>query len=76
MVARGASAVSIENIHTQAQENVVLDPARSVFDNAEMYYRKSRKGKRSVSIIEKKLAETREEETVLARILEGLGSLR
>jgi len=65
----GASAAIVENIHTQALENVTLNPACSTFENADIYYRKSRKGKRGVPIIEEKLSETREEEAVLV----GLG---
>jgi|SRR5271157_1074762 predicted ribosome quality control (RQC) complex YloA/Tae2 family protein len=75
-VARGASAASIENIHEQRQEEVALDPARTVFENAEEYYRRSRKGKRGLPVIEKKLTETRGEESRCAAVLTTLELIR
>jgi predicted ribosome quality control (RQC) complex YloA/Tae2 family protein len=75
-VMHGASATLVENIHTQEDETVKLDPASTVFENARDFYKKSRKGKRGVSIIESKLAETRGEEARLVRILEDMDSIR
>lgn len=75
-VARGVSAASIENVHEQRREDVALDPARTVFENAEEYYRRSRKGKRGLPIIEKKLAETRGEESRCAGVLTALELMR
>ncbi len=75
-IGRGASTALVENIHTQEEENVALNPAQSVFVNAQAYYKKARKGKRGLSIIQKKLRETREEEAQLLRIGQDLDALR
>lgn len=73
---RGASACVLENIHTQKEEKISLDPAVSVFENAKQYYTRAKKGKRSLSIIEKKVRETRDEDISLATLLEELEQVR
>ncbi len=75
-VTRGASSFAIENIHTQATENILLDPAKTVFDNAQEYYKRSRKAKRGLAVIEKNVNETKKEETTLLAIAEKLEALR
>jgi predicted ribosome quality control (RQC) complex YloA/Tae2 family protein len=69
---KGASSSILENIHTQIEEKISLDPAVSVFENAERYYTRAKKGKRGLSIIQKKVKETRDEESSLALLLEEL----
>jgi predicted ribosome quality control (RQC) complex YloA/Tae2 family protein len=71
-IGRGASVCVLENIHTQKEEKISLDPAVSVFENAKQYYTRAKKGKRSLSLIEKKVRETRDEDTLLATLLEEL----
>jgi predicted ribosome quality control (RQC) complex YloA/Tae2 family protein len=73
---RGASNCVLENIHTQKEETISLDPAISVFENAERYYTRAKKGRRGLSIIEKKVEETRDEESSLACLLEELEQAR
>lgn len=69
---RGVSCSVLENIHTQKEEKISLDPAVSVFENAERYYARAKKGKRGLSIIEKKVKETLDEESSLALLLKEL----
>jgi predicted ribosome quality control (RQC) complex YloA/Tae2 family protein len=66
---KGASYCILENIHTQAEEKITLDPAETVFNNAEAYYRKAKKGRRGLAIIEKKITETKKEESSLNILL-------
>jgi predicted ribosome quality control (RQC) complex YloA/Tae2 family protein len=73
---RGASTCNLENIHTQKEEKISLDPAISVFENAKQFYTRAKKGKRGLSIIEKKVKETRDEESSLAVLLEELEQVR
>jgi predicted ribosome quality control (RQC) complex YloA/Tae2 family protein len=73
---RGASSCDLENIHTQKEETISLDPSVSVFENAKRYYTRAKKGKRGLSIIEKKVEETRDEESSLALLLEELEQAR
>jgi predicted ribosome quality control (RQC) complex YloA/Tae2 family protein len=75
-VGRGASTALLENIHTQEKENVALNPAQSVFVNAETYYKKARKGRRGLSIIERRLEEAHGDESELLRIAQDLQTLR
>jgi predicted ribosome quality control (RQC) complex YloA/Tae2 family protein len=72
----GASRCVLENIHTQHDEEIPLDPALSVFDNAEAYYKRSRKGKRGLSIVEEKISQTRGGESALVQILKELEQVR
>jgi predicted ribosome quality control (RQC) complex YloA/Tae2 family protein len=68
-VKRGDSSIIIENIHTQISEQIKLDPSLSVFENAKELYRRARKGKRGLEIIEDNLARTKKEEQSLQDIL-------
>ena len=67
-VKRGASKAVIENIHTQAMEEITLDPDRSVFENARELYRRARKGKRGLEIIQENIRRTTQEEQDFAAI--------
>jgi predicted ribosome quality control (RQC) complex YloA/Tae2 family protein len=75
-VPRGSSECVIENIHTQVEEKITLDPSDTVFNNAEAYYRRAKKGKRGLAIIEKKINETKKEESTLNSILTEVEQLR
>lgn len=75
-ILRGASSCMIENIHTQKEEEILLDPAASVFDNARHYYTRAKKGKRGLAIIEKKVEETRDEESLLVALFDDLEKAR
>jgi predicted ribosome quality control (RQC) complex YloA/Tae2 family protein len=56
--AKGSVELDIENIHTRAVERITLNPKFNLRQNAELYYKKSRKGKRSLGIIEEKRNDT------------------
>jgi predicted ribosome quality control (RQC) complex YloA/Tae2 family protein len=73
---KGASSCLLENIHTQEEEQVALDPAQSVFVNVENYYKKARKGKRGLAIIREKLVQTREEESAFCDLINKLDDLK
>jgi predicted ribosome quality control (RQC) complex YloA/Tae2 family protein len=61
-VKRGATHAAIENIHTQTTEEITLDPERSVFENARELYRRARKGKRGLEIVQENIGRTKREE--------------
>jgi predicted ribosome quality control (RQC) complex YloA/Tae2 family protein len=67
-VKRGTSTATIENIHTRRGEEVKLDPAQSVFENARELYKRARKGKRGLQIIEENLVRTKREEQDMAAL--------
>jgi predicted ribosome quality control (RQC) complex YloA/Tae2 family protein len=52
--AKGAVECSIENIHTFVKETIALNPKFSLRENAQLYFKKAKKGKRSLEIIEEK----------------------
>jgi predicted ribosome quality control (RQC) complex YloA/Tae2 family protein len=68
---RGTQDTLITNVHTQALEEVRLNPKLDVFQNAELLYKKARKGKRGEEIAQGKLkattAELKQLEDQLAR---------
>ena len=53
---RGTTRVTIENVHTQMPHEVVLNPAFDAFENAELLYKKARRGKRGFEVAEAKVA--------------------
>lgn len=67
-VKRGTSTATIENIHTRRNEEVKLDPAQSVFENARELYKRARRGKRGLQIIEENLVRTKREEQDIAAL--------
>jgi predicted ribosome quality control (RQC) complex YloA/Tae2 family protein len=66
-IKKGISDFKLLNIHTQKDIVVKLNPALNVFENAEIYYKKSKKLKRGLPIIEDNLKKSKEE---LAKLLE------
>jgi len=76
-VRRGASVATIQNIHTQGMEEVALDPAMTVFENAQGLYKRARKGKRGLETITELIRRARKEESDVAALCgeaERLGS--
>jgi predicted ribosome quality control (RQC) complex YloA/Tae2 family protein len=67
-VKRGATNAVVENIHTQSTEEITLDPGISVFENAKELYRRARKGKRGLEIIEDHIRLARQEEKDIAAL--------
>jgi predicted ribosome quality control (RQC) complex YloA/Tae2 family protein len=57
-IPRGTSKISIVNIHTNTQEEVQLNPKFDVLQNAELLFKKARKGERSVETSTQKVNTT------------------
>jgi predicted ribosome quality control (RQC) complex YloA/Tae2 family protein len=55
---RGTVADFIHNVHTDTDEEIKLNPRLDACQNAELLYKKSRKGKRGAEIAETNLRET------------------
>ncbi|MCL2181987.1 MAG: NFACT RNA binding domain-containing protein [Chitinispirillia bacterium] len=55
---RGTAKAGIVNIHTRAVEEVALNPALDAVGNAQLLYKKARKGKRGHETVTAKMAET------------------
>jgi predicted ribosome quality control (RQC) complex YloA/Tae2 family protein len=69
-VRRGASAAIIQNIHTQAMEEITLDPGMTVFENAQELYKRARKGKRGLETVTELIRRARAEEADTAGLFE------
>jgi len=69
---RGQTTVTIENIHTQETETMTLDPSLTVFENAQELYKKARKGKRGLEIIEANIKDSRAEEIFFQGLLKEI----
>lgn len=60
-VPRGTSKFTMLNIHTQIEENISFNPKMNIKENAQLYYKKAKKGKRGEDIGNRKVEITREE---------------
>jgi predicted ribosome quality control (RQC) complex YloA/Tae2 family protein len=58
---RGATRITLFNLHTQKEEQVMLNPELDCRENAALFYKKARKGERGRAINIKKTAETEAE---------------
>ena len=61
LYSKGAVECIIENIHSHEIESVATNPKFNAFQNAQLFYKKARKGKRSLEIVEKKVSESKKE---------------
>ena len=59
-IEKGSAQQEIRNVHTGGIEVVKLNPRFGAVRNAEIYFRKARKGKRGVAVCEEQLRTTRE----------------
>lgn len=57
-VPKGVSEWILLNVHTQKEEKIRLNPKLNASRNAEIFYRKARKGKRSVEICRNQIKES------------------
>ena len=73
-IKKGMSSVELTEETNGQKIKIELNTAISPAQNADMYYRKSRKGKRSYGICVEKLKTTQEEITVLEGLLEKVTS--
>lgn len=69
-IPKGVSEWDIHNVHTQVQEKVKLNPKLSAARNAEIYYRKAKKGKRGVEICREQLHGTEDELAEIEKLLQ------
>ena len=58
---RGNQSITLQNVHTQLQEEVTLNPKLDIKQNAELFFKKGKKGKRGAEITEKKVEATQSE---------------
>ncbi len=58
---RGNQSITLQNVHTQLQEEVTLNPKLDIKENAELFFKKGKKGKRGAEISEKKVEATQAE---------------
>lgn len=72
---RGTVECIIENIHSHEIEPVAVNPKFNAFQNAQLFYKKARKGDRGLEIIAKKVSESKEEIQQLEDLYAGIKSL-
>jgi predicted ribosome quality control (RQC) complex YloA/Tae2 family protein len=73
---KGMTECIVENIHTHDVESMALNPRLTPIENAELYYKKARKGKRSLEIAEEKVVDTTAELNMLERLLASCTALK
>jgi predicted ribosome quality control (RQC) complex YloA/Tae2 family protein len=73
---RGSSSCQVTNVYTGAIETVKLNPKLSILQNAELYFKKAKKGKRGLEIIEKLVAQTNQELDIIKTYAEKLDRSR
>jgi predicted ribosome quality control (RQC) complex YloA/Tae2 family protein len=72
---RGTAKTEVINIHTEQVEEVSLNPAFDAVENAELLYKKARKGKRGYDTATAKAAETAARLDRLTGIAEGIDAI-
>jgi predicted ribosome quality control (RQC) complex YloA/Tae2 family protein len=60
-VNRGTAKISILNIHTQIEEPISINPKLNIKENAQLFYKKAKKGKRGEEISVRKVDTSRDE---------------
>lgn len=60
-IPKGANEWNLLNVHSQKQEKVKLNPKLNASRNAQIFYRKAKKGKRGVEICEKQIHNSEKE---------------
>lgn len=68
-IQKGKTQIWLKNVHTQQQEQVSLNPKYDAHGNAQIYYKKAKKAKRSLEICEEKLQKTSEEIRILETVM-------
>jgi predicted ribosome quality control (RQC) complex YloA/Tae2 family protein len=69
---RGMETIEIPNVHTGKPMPVQLNPALSPVENAEMYFRKSKKARRGFEVIEAMIASTGKEIARIHGLIAGI----
>jgi predicted ribosome quality control (RQC) complex YloA/Tae2 family protein len=60
-VNRGTAKISILNIHAQIEESISINPKLNIKENAQLFYKKAKKGKRGEEISVRKVDTSRDE---------------
>jgi predicted ribosome quality control (RQC) complex YloA/Tae2 family protein len=69
-VPRNVSTCTITNVHTNAEESVRLNPKFDARRNAELYFRKARKGRRALEVVRANVTATRKEAGQVQELLQ------
>ncbi len=72
---RGAIEVLLENVHTQEMISVAFNPKLDAQENAELFYKKAKKAKRSLAIIEENCIRTQQRADSATEILHAITAL-
>ena len=72
---KGTVECIIENIHSFEIEPIATNPKFNAFQNAQLFYKKARKGKRSLDIVERKVNESKAEIKQLEDLHEEIKNL-
>jgi len=71
----GKTELTTENIHSGATDRIALNPKLTARQNAQLYYKKSKKGKRGMAVIEEKLADSMATEEKLKNLVKDCESI-
>jgi predicted ribosome quality control (RQC) complex YloA/Tae2 family protein len=58
---RGTAKITLLNLHTQKEESIAINPKLNLKENAQLFFKKAKKGKRGEEIGNKKVEATRQE---------------
>ena len=72
---KGAVECIIENIHSREIETVATNPKFNAFQNAQLFYKKAKKGSRSLGIVKRKVNESKEQIKHLENLFDEIKSL-
>jgi len=72
---RGTAKTEVINVYTESIEEIALNPSFDAVENAELLYKKSRKGKRGHDTALKKKAETENKAEKLKAIIIGIEAI-
>lgn len=71
-IKKGGAELFITNIHTQEEETIKLNPKLDAVRNAELFFRKAKKGKRGVGICREQIAASQKELREIDAILQNI----
>lgn len=72
---RGTAKITLLNLHTQKEESVAINPKLNLKENAQLFFKKAKKGKRGEEIGNKKVEATRQELKTLQSIDANISEL-
>jgi predicted ribosome quality control (RQC) complex YloA/Tae2 family protein len=67
-IPRGTSKITLVNVHTQSEESVSINPKMDLKENAQLFFKKSKKGKRGSDISSRKVDSTEQELSSLQKL--------